>query len=135
MDRSQGTVARWRLHLSKFKYKVCTRAGREHHCSDSMSRLKSPAADTSPIREEKPCFVLPNVGRGWRAPLCDTPEANEPVTTQRILEAQLRDPHCLEVHHQMDLNRNSRFSESTDEVFVRVSLFYWATQVYVPQDL
>jgi len=28
MDSAQGRVARWRLPLSEFRYKVCTRPGR-----------------------------------------------------------------------------------------------------------
>jgi len=36
MDSAQGRVARWRLRLSEFRYKVCTRPGREHHCAAVM---------------------------------------------------------------------------------------------------
>jgi len=36
MDSAQGRVARWRLRLSEFRYKVCTSPGREQHCADAM---------------------------------------------------------------------------------------------------
>jgi len=58
MDRAQGRVARWRLRLSEFRYKVCTRPGREHHGADAMSLLPTLAPDRSVIPEEIPCLAL-----------------------------------------------------------------------------
>ena len=57
MDSSQGQVARWRLRLSEFRYKVCTRPGREHHCADAMSRLPTLAPDRSVIPEDRKSVV------------------------------------------------------------------------------
>jgi len=68
MDSSQGRVARWRLRLSEFRYKVCTRPGREHHCADAMSRLPTLAPDRSVIPEEIPCLALADSSRGWVVP-------------------------------------------------------------------
>lgn len=123
MDSSQGLLARWRLRLTEFKYKVCTRAGREHHCADIMSRLETQEADDSVNPEEIPCFILPNVARGWHAPLYEKPDQNQPITIRRILVAQLKDAHCLELRRQMDRNRKGRYSESADGLLIRVSPF------------
>jgi len=51
MDSAQGRGARWRLRLTDFRYKVCTRPGREHHCANAMSRLPTLAPDRSVIPE------------------------------------------------------------------------------------
>lgn len=123
MDSSQGRLARWRLRLAEFKYKVCTRAGREHHCADIMSRLETQGVDDSVIPEEIPCFILPNVARGWHAPLYEKPDQNQPITIRRMLVAQLKDAHCLELRRQMDRNRKGRYSESADGLLIRVSPF------------
>ena len=68
MDSVQGRVTRWRLRLSEFRYRVCTRPEREHHCADSMSRLPTLAPDRSVIPEEIPCLALVDSYRGWVAP-------------------------------------------------------------------
>lgn len=100
-----------------------------------MSRLETPAADAASIPEEIPRFVLPNVGRGSRGPLYVYTRANQPVTIHRMLEAQLKDPHGLQLRHQMDLERNSRYSKSTDDLQMRVSPIDGPTQVYDPKEL
>jgi len=96
MDSTQGRVARWRLRLSEFRYKVCTRPGREHHCADAMSRLPTLAPYRSVIPEEIPCLVLADSSRGWVAPNYGEPDKEQPVTLARMLAAQKEDQRSQE---------------------------------------
>jgi len=132
MDSSQGQVARWRLRLSEFRYKVCTRPGREHHCADAMSRLPTLAPDRSVIPEEIPCLSLADSSRGWVAPNYGEPEKEQPVTLARMLAAQKEDQRCQDLRDKMDQNDHSRFSETKEGLLVRVPPLDWAVQVYVP---
>lgn len=52
-----------------------------------------------------------------------------------MLEVEFKDPHFLELRHQMDMNQNSRDSESTDGLLVRESPKDWAIQTYISQGL
>jgi len=83
MDSAQGRVARWRLRLSEFRYKVRTRPGTEHHCADAMSRLPTLAPDRSVIPEEIPCLALADSSLGWVAPSYGEPDKEQPVTLAR----------------------------------------------------
>ena len=67
MVTAQGRVARLRLRLSEFRYKICTRPGKEHQCADAMSRLPTLASDRSVIPEEIPFLALADSSRGWVA--------------------------------------------------------------------
>jgi len=87
LDSAQGRVARWRLRLSEFRYKVCTRPGREHHCADAMSWLPALAPDRTVIPKEVPCIALADSSRGWVAPNYGEPDKEQPVTLARMLAA------------------------------------------------
>jgi len=132
MDSAQGWVARWRLRLSEFLYKVCTRPGREHHCADAMSRLPTLAPDRSVIPKEIHCLALAASSRGWVAPNYGEPNKEQPVTLARMLAAQKEDQLCQYSRDKIDQNEHSRFSESNEGLLVRVAAPDGAVQVYVP---
>jgi len=96
MDSAQGRVARWRLRLSDFRYKACTRPGTEHHCADAMSRLPTLAPDRSVIPEEIPCLALADSSHGWVAPNYREPDKEQQVTLARMLAAQKEDQRSQE---------------------------------------
>jgi len=109
MDTAQGRVPRCRLRLSEFRYKVSTRPGREHHCSDAMSRLPTLAPDRSVIPEEIPCLALADCSRGWVAPNYGEPENEQSVTLARMLAAQKEDQRSQGLRDKTDQNTHSRF--------------------------
>jgi len=129
MDSAQGRVARWRLRLSEFRYKVCTRQGREHHCADAMSRLPTLAPDRSVIPEEIPCLALADISRGWMAPNYGEPDKEQPVTLARMLAAQKEDQRSQELRDEMDQNTHSRFSETKEGLLIHVAPRDGAVQV------
>jgi len=110
MDSALGRVARWRLRLSEFRDKVCTRPVRERHCAGAMSRLPALAPDRSAIPEEIPCLALADSSRGWVAPNYGEPDKEQPVTLARMLAAQKEDQRNQELRDRMDQNTHSRFS-------------------------
>jgi len=132
MDSAQGRVARWLLRLSEFRYKVCTRPRREHHCADAMSRLPTLAPDRSVIPEEISCLALADSSRGWMVPNHREPDMEQPVTLARMLAAQKEDQRSREVREKMDQNTHSRFSETKEGLLVRVAPLDGAVQVYLP---
>jgi len=132
MDSAQGRVALWRVRLSVFRYKVCTRPGRENHCADAMSRLPTLAPDRSVIPEEIPCLALAESSHGWVTPSYGEPDKEQPVTLARMLAAQKEDQRCQDLRDKMDQNAHSRFSETKEGLLVRVAPLDGAFQVYVP---
>jgi len=132
MDSAQGRVARRRLRLSEFRFKVCTRPGREHHCADAMSRLPTLAPDRSVIPEDIPCLSLADSSCGWVAPSYGEPDKEPPVTLARMLAAQKEDQRSQDLRDRMDQDTHSRFSETKKGLLVRVAPLDGAVQVYVP---
>ena len=123
MDSAQGRVARWRLRLSEFRYEICTRSGREHHCADATSRLPTLAPDRSVIPEEISCLALADSSRSWVAPSYAEPDKEQPVTLARTLAEQREDHRCQDLRDKMDKNEHSRFfSETNEGHLVRVVL-------------
>jgi len=112
MDSAHGRVARWSLRLSEFRYKVCTRPGRENHCADAMSRLPTLAPDRSVIPEEIACLALADSSRGWVAPNYGEPYKERPVTLAHMLAAQKENQRCQDLWDKMDQNEHSRLSET-----------------------
>jgi len=102
MDSAPGRVTRWRLRLSKMRYTVCTRPGREHHCAYAMSRLPTLAPDRSLIPKEIPCLALADSYRGWIAPKYEDLDKEGPVTLARMLVAQKEDQRCQDLVYKMD---------------------------------
>jgi hypothetical protein len=49
---AQGRLARWRLRLSEFTFKVEYHPGAAHHASDALSRLHHQDIPPEPIEEE-----------------------------------------------------------------------------------
>jgi hypothetical protein len=59
-----GRLARWRLRLSKFTFKVEYHPGASHHAADALSRLPHQAIPPEPIEEEIPvCSVSAQANR------------------------------------------------------------------------
>ena len=135
MDSAQGRVARWRLRFAEFRYKVCTRPGREHHCADAMSRLPTLAPDRSVIVEEIPCLALADSSRAWVAPNYEEPDKEQPVSLARMLAAQKEDQRCQDLRDKMDQNEHACFFETKKGLLVRVAPLYGAVEVYVPHIL
>jgi len=91
MDIAQGRVARWRLRFSEFRYKVCTRPRREHHCADTLSHLPTLAPDRWIIPENITILSLADSSRGWLAQSYGELDKKQPVTLSCILFAQRDD--------------------------------------------
>jgi len=132
MDSSQGRVARWRLRLSEFRYKVCIREGREHHCADAMSRVPTLAPDPSVIPEEISCLALADSSRGWVSPSYEEPYKEQPVTFARMLTAQKEDQRCQDPRDKMYQSADSRVSGTKEGILVLVAPLDGAVQVYFP---
>ena len=59
LSDAQGRLARWRLRLAEFTFKVEYHPGAAHHAADALSRLPHQAVPFNPIDEEIPvCSVL-----------------------------------------------------------------------------
>jgi len=132
MDSAQGRMARWRLRLSEFLYKVCTRPGWKHDHADAMSRLPTLAPDRSVIPEETPCLALADSSSGWVAPNYGEPEKEHPVTLAHVLAAQKEDQRCQDLRDKMEEDEHSRLSETKEGLLVRVAPLDGAVQVYLP---
>jgi len=107
--------------LSEFRYKVCTRPGREHHCADAMSRLPSQAPDRSIIPEEIPCLALADSSRGLVAQNYGEPDKEQLGTLARMLAAQKEDRRSQDLRDRMDQSTHFRFSETEEGLLVRVA--------------
>ena len=58
LSDAQGRLARWRLRLSEFTFKVEYHPGAAHHSADAMSRLPHQEVPPEPIEEDLPvCSV------------------------------------------------------------------------------
>jgi len=118
--------------LSEFRYKLCTRPGREHDCADAIARLPTLASDRSVIPEEIPCLSLADSSRGRVAPSYGEPEKEQPDALARIPAAQKEDQRCQDLRDEMDQNKHSRFSETKEGLLVRLTPLDGAVQVQVP---
>lgn len=58
-----------------------------------------------------------------------------PSTVERLVKAQAKDYHCLEVSRRMDGDTNSRFGETPEGLLVRLRPLDRSVQVYVPEGL
>jgi RNase H-like domain found in reverse transcriptase len=64
LSDAQGRLARWRLRLSEFTFKVEYHPGAAHHTADALSRLPHQAVPPDPIEEEIPvCSVSAQANR------------------------------------------------------------------------
>jgi hypothetical protein len=54
LSDAQGCLARWRLRLSEFTFKMEYHPGAVHHAADAISRLPHQAVPPEPIEEEIP---------------------------------------------------------------------------------
>jgi hypothetical protein len=57
LSDAQGRLARWRLRLAEFTFKVEYHPGIAHHAADAMSRLPHQRISTEPIEEEIPIYT------------------------------------------------------------------------------
>ena len=88
LAEAQGRLARWRLRLSEFSFKVEYSPGATHHAADTMSRLPKQAVPDDPIDVDIP---VDSVSINYLSdPL--TPRALEPDTPDPIQETELLVP-------------------------------------------
>jgi hypothetical protein len=85
LSDAQGRLARWRLRLAEFTFKVEYHPGRAHHAADVMSRLSHQAVPSDPIEED--IHVCAVTHSGCQEPLF--PTALEEATPDPIAEIAL----------------------------------------------
>jgi Integrase zinc binding domain len=135
----QGRLARWRLRLAEFTFKVEYHPGVAHHAADSMSRLPHQAVPSDPIEEEIPvCAVAHEESQEPEFPTALEEVTSDPITEIQILhmndlfESQCLDPtarrnDAARVHDPTwDYDRHGILSRRTPSV---------ETEVYLPHTL
>jgi len=132
MDCADSRIARRRLRLSELRYKTRSRAGREDHCADALSRLPTLVPDRSVQPEQIPCLAQACSPRGWVAPNYGEPAKEQPVTLAHMLAAQMGYQPCQDLRNKMDQNDHSRFQETKEGRIVRVDTLDGAVQARVP---
>ena len=60
LSDAQGRLARWRLRLAEFTFKVEYHPGIAHHAADAMSRIPHQAVPSEPIEEDIPVCAVNN---------------------------------------------------------------------------
>ena len=58
LSDAQGRLARWRLRLAEFDFKVEYHPGSAHHAADALSRLPHQPVPAQPIDLEIPVLAL-----------------------------------------------------------------------------
>jgi hypothetical protein len=58
LSDAQGRLARWRLHLAEFTFKVEYHPGIAHHAADAMSRIPHQAVAAEHIEEDIPICAV-----------------------------------------------------------------------------
>jgi hypothetical protein len=86
LSEVQGRLARWRLRLADFTFKVEYHPGITHHAADSMSRVPHQAIPAEPIEEDIPVCATNNPSQGL---LEEFPTALEEGSPDPIVEVPL----------------------------------------------
>ena len=99
LSDAQGRLARWRLRLAEFTFKVEYHPGIAHHAADAMSRIPHQAVPSEPIEEDIPvCAVnnpLPVLERFPTALQEGSPDPIQEIPlvhVETLFEYQCRDP-------------------------------------------
>jgi hypothetical protein len=98
LSDAQGRLARWRLRLSEFTFKVEYHASVAHHAADAMSRLPHQAVPSDPIEEKIPvCAVAHEESQEPEFPTALEEVASDPITEIPIIhEDDLFESQCLD---------------------------------------
>jgi hypothetical protein len=84
LSDAQGRLARWRLRLAEFDFKVEYNPGSAHHAADALSRMPHQPVPAQPIDLEIPVFALDE------ARLC--PDKEIPIVmAESLFKHQCRD--------------------------------------------
>ena len=95
LSDAQGRLARWRLRLAEFDFKVEYHPGSAHHAADALSRLPHQPVPEQPIDLDIPVLVLDE------APL--SPIEEIPI----VMFEQLLEHHFLDQSARRIRNRTS----------------------------
>jgi hypothetical protein len=98
LSDAQGRLARWRLRLAEFTFKVEYHPCVAHHAADAMSRLPHQAVPSNPIEEEIPvCAVAHEESQEPEFPTALEEVTSDPITEIPILHMDdLFESHCLD---------------------------------------
>jgi hypothetical protein len=140
LSDAQGRLARWRLRLSEFTFKVEYHPGAAHHAADALSRLPHQAIPPDPIEEEIPvCSVSAQANRTsvTRDNPCafeessPSPIEEEPVIPMsEVFDHQCLDPTARRLQEQTVCDPSWYFDQNgllvqylpTDEVSLHVPM-------------
>jgi hypothetical protein len=98
LSDAQGRLARWRLRLAEFTFKVEYHPCVAHHAADAMSRLPHQAVPSNPIEEEIPvCAVAHEESQEPEFPTALEEVTSDPITEIPILHMDdLFESQCLD---------------------------------------
>jgi hypothetical protein len=98
LSDAQGRLARWRLRLAEFTFKVEYHPGVAHHAADAMSRLPHQAVPSDPIEEDIPVCAVAHAESRAQAFLAALEDAaTDPITEIPILHVDdLFEGQCLD---------------------------------------
>jgi hypothetical protein len=101
LAEAQGRLARWRLRLSEFTFKVENSRGAMNHAADTMSRLPGTGALSEPIDVEIPVDLVSDPASiakmALEPDLVDSIQEIEVLLPSEIFEHQCRDPFARHV--------------------------------------
>ena len=98
LSDAQGRLARWRLRLAEFTFKVEYHPGIAHHAADAMSRLPHQAIPSEPIEEDIPVCATTAPSTA----LENFPTALEEDSPDPIMEIPLIDVEALFAYQCLD---------------------------------
>jgi hypothetical protein len=97
LSDAQGRLARWRLCLAEFYFKVEYNPGSAHHAADALSRLPHHPVPAQPIDLEIPVFALDE------APLSPIEEIPI-VMAESLFEHQCRDQMAQHIRERTSID-------------------------------
>jgi RNase H-like domain found in reverse transcriptase/Reverse transcriptase (RNA-dependent DNA polymerase)/Integrase zinc binding domain/Integrase core domain/Chromo (CHRromatin Organisation MOdifier) domain len=86
LAEAQGRLARWRLRLSEFTFKVEYSPGATHHAADVLSRLPSPGIAAGPIDVDIPVALVDS--DELTRPLALEADSADPIEEIKILHPE-----------------------------------------------
>ena len=121
LAEAQGRLARWRLRLSEFTFKVEYSPGATHHAADVLSRLTSKGVPASPVEVDIPVDLVnlndPSRPLALEAGSVDPIEEIEILHTEDLFHLHCRDP--LSLRHAVQLAKNPLWDYDSNGLFVQ----------------
>ena len=121
LAEAQGRLARWRLRLSEFTFKVEYSPGATHHAADVLSRLTSKGVPASPVEVDIPVDLVnlndPSRPLALEAGSVDPIEEIEILHTEDLFHLHCRDP--LSLRHAARLAENPLWDYDSNGLFVQ----------------